>query len=201
MANKKLRSALTVDEAVASMVNLDHVPDGIDVVSMLSTFREEASVNHHNAGSDLSDEKKKRLKNRLDICRHRLALAKALLEELSFEASPEGSDDFVRSREKSVKHKYTVVSLNEWMEENLRITIPVYAEYQPVPHNAQLKHKSELLTILDEAIEEHWENKGPDERPKSAYVQAWIKEKHPKVSVKVCESMARIMRPDRSNGK
>lgn len=61
-------------------------------------------------------------------------------------------------------------------------------------------HKSQLLTIMDEAIAELWENHDPKNPPTTDLVKAWFKEKGYDRSNIEMEAIDKIMRPDRYKG-
>jgi len=47
--NKSLPSSLTIEEAVAWMINLDYIPTGFTLLDMMAAFQEQAEVEFHNA--------------------------------------------------------------------------------------------------------------------------------------------------------
>ena len=84
--SKSHPSSVTAEEAVARMVNMDYIPSGFTLEDMLSAFKEEAEVEHHNAKIDrLPDAQIESLEVRMEACEARRSLAKLLLEDLQNE--------------------------------------------------------------------------------------------------------------------
>jgi hypothetical protein len=80
-------SSITVEEAVARLINLDYIPTGFTLDEMTSAFLEEAEVEYHNACLDRSAAGQlDALKDRVDVCRARHYLGQklhdALIQEL-----------------------------------------------------------------------------------------------------------------------
>jgi hypothetical protein len=61
-------------------------------------------------------------------------------------------------------------------------------------------HKSELLSIMNQAIDELWENHDYKNPPTTEVVKAWFKEKGYDRSNIEMEAIDKIMRPDRYKG-
>ena len=79
-----MSTSLTIEDAVALMVNMDFIPDGESVLSMTEAFLEEATAEYENASSH-DKYQLKVLENRMEACeaRHSLVqlLTKCLLED------------------------------------------------------------------------------------------------------------------------
>ena len=77
---------ITVEEAVAAMVNMDYIPDGLSATDMTEAFLDVAEVEYENARIDhLPDDEISRLKDRFDVCSARHSLALILRDELQWE--------------------------------------------------------------------------------------------------------------------
>lgn len=62
---------------------------------------------------------------------------------------------------------------------------------------AQLKHRSELLDIMNAAIAEYWENNDPENPPKQESIKGWLKENYPYLAAIEIDAIDLIMRPNR----
>jgi hypothetical protein len=70
-------SSITIEEAVALMINFDYIPAGFSLLDMTSTFQEEAEVEYENAELDrLPKADLDVLMSRADACKARHNLAK-----------------------------------------------------------------------------------------------------------------------------
>ena len=118
-------TSVTVEEALARLVNLDYIPTGFTLNDMTHAFLDDAQVAYHNAKLEqVSPKDLMRYAIRVDICRAKQALAAHLLEHMKLELEhPENSllkeapdsVNFVRLELKSVGH---------WAEENFGISLP-----------------------------------------------------------------------------
>ena len=90
---KSFPSSITVEEAVAEMVNMDYIPAGFTLLSMIEAFQVEAEIEYENARIDrLPEDQIAPLKIRMESCRARHTLAQLLLESLQYEVDhPERS--------------------------------------------------------------------------------------------------------------
>jgi hypothetical protein len=122
--SKSLPSSITIEEAVAFMVNMDYIPTGFTLEDMLSAFEEEAETEYENALSEhLSNEKIATLKIRLDACVARHSLALLLLQDLRNEISNPHDSDIILSNEKTSVPRYTLESISDWVADRYGIGI------------------------------------------------------------------------------
>jgi hypothetical protein len=114
---------LTVEEAVALMVNMDFIPDGETVLSMTEAFLEEASVEYENASSH-DKHLRKVLKIRMDACEARCKLAQMLTESLS-EYTLNVKDTLIECEDDAIDENplMTLTSLSAWAYDQFGIAI------------------------------------------------------------------------------
>lgn len=84
---KKVKpTSLTLEEAVALLINLDYIPPDFSLLQMTEAFLEEAEVEYHNAKIDcLPQSQLDFLKLRLNVCETRHKLAQDLIDLLHYE--------------------------------------------------------------------------------------------------------------------
>lgn len=118
-------SSVTIEEAVARMVNMDYIPTGFTLLEMTDAFREEAEVEYENAKIDnLPENKIAPLRVRMESCSARHSLAQQFLESLRHEAKyPEGSMVIVAD-DSSSQVRLTLESVSEWAADRYGIGIP-----------------------------------------------------------------------------
>lgn len=111
--------SVTVEDAVARMVNMDYIPTGFTLMDMTAAFLEEAEVNHHNAKVDhLPADQIAALEIRIDVCRARHTLAQSLLGAIQNEIkNPEGIIETIDNNS-GVDQHITFDSLSEWASIN-----------------------------------------------------------------------------------
>lgn len=126
-------SSLTVEEAVARMINMDYIPSGFTLLQMTAAFQEEAEVELENAQrGHVSDDPIEALQLRLDACAARHTLAHSLLDRLRFEiANPQGSM-IVQSDDRSSVARLTLSSVSSWASDRYGIGI---AEWPDLPQS------------------------------------------------------------------
>lgn len=119
-----MSTSLTVEEAVALMINMDFIPAGETVMSMTEAFLEEATVEYENASGN-DKYQLKALESRMNACtnRHNLALLlkKSLLEDAVYT-----EDTLIECAENSTDENplVTLDSLSEWAFDRFGIVIP-----------------------------------------------------------------------------
>ena len=119
-----MSTSLTIEEAVALMVNMDFMPDGETVLSMTSAFMEEAKAEYENASS-LDEFQLKALKNRMAACEARHVLVQLLTESL-FEDAIYTEDTLIECDATSTDKNplVTLDSLSAWAYDRFGIAIP-----------------------------------------------------------------------------
>lgn len=106
---------LTIEEAVAEMVNMDYIPAGFTLLEMIWAFQNEAEVDYENACIDgLPEDQLAPLKMRLDSCNARLTLAELLLESLQYEVKNPKNSMIVFAKDSSSHQRLTRMSVWEW---------------------------------------------------------------------------------------
>lgn len=117
-------SSITVEEAVAEMVNMDYIPAGFTLLDMIAAFQEEAEVEYENARTDrLPEDKLTPLKTRMDSCRARHTLAHLLLESLRYEVNNPTDSMIVLADDSSSHQRLTFDSVSDWASEKYGIGI------------------------------------------------------------------------------
>ena len=121
--SKILPESISIENAVAEMVNMNYIPPGLTLLEMLEAFFEEAKADYENAQIDeLTEEKTAPLRIRMYSCRARLALAELLMKSLQYEIDhPEDSvivpvDDY----------RLTLDSVIHWAIDRYGIGLPQY---------------------------------------------------------------------------
>lgn len=121
-----MSTALTIEDAVALMVNMDFIPDGESVLSMTAAFMEEAEVEYENASSRDAYQLKV-LKNRMEACAARHSLVQLLTESL-LEDAKYTEDTLIECDEDSSTDDNPLVtldSLSAWAHDRFGISIPI----------------------------------------------------------------------------
>lgn len=135
-----LPKSLTIEEAVALMVNLDYIPEGVTLEEMLSAFQEEVDVAHYNAKLEKKPEKElTALGNRVKICDIRCSLATSLMIDLNNEiqALKDNQASLIElSKDAGSRTRITYQSLSLWAGYSYGIGVeaPIYEseDKQPV---------------------------------------------------------------------
>jgi hypothetical protein len=121
---KKVPASVTVEEAVAYMVNMDYIPTDFTLLEMLEAFSKEAEAEYENAFIDqLPVDQIKALKTRADSCNSRYNLAFLLLESLQYEIGHPENSLIVLAEESSSKRRLTFESLSDWAADKYGIGI------------------------------------------------------------------------------
>lgn len=125
--SKQIPTTLTIEEAVALMVGLDHIPSGFTLLDMTAAFLEESEAELE------SNNKSTVLSLRHDVCLARHRLATSLLSALTKEASLPDSDFLICSEEISPTQRFTTESLNHWAQDRFGITLWAPSETNEQP--------------------------------------------------------------------
>lgn len=126
--SKSNPSSVTAEEAVARMVNMDYIPEGLTLEDMLAAFQEEAEVNYENAKTDrLNEEAVESMELRATACNARVSLAYLLLKDLAEQAVRGQGTTIVVSKDRSSKTRYTLESVSDWASDRYGISIPEWS--------------------------------------------------------------------------
>ncbi len=121
---KTVPLSLTIEEAVAEIVNMNYIPAGFTLLDMTSAFQEEAEVEYENALIDrLPEDQLAPLKMRMDSCSSRHTLAQQLLESLQYEVKNPKNSIIVLAKESSSHRRLTRMSVWEWAADRYGIGI------------------------------------------------------------------------------
>lgn len=108
-------SSITVEEAVARLINLDYIPTGFTLDEMTSAFLEEAEVEYHNACLDRSAAGQlDALKDRVDVCRARHYLGQKLHDALIQELKKTIDSPIELSTDSGVTTRLKLDSVLDW---------------------------------------------------------------------------------------
>jgi len=141
-------SFLTIEDAVARMINFDYIPEGFSLLDMTDAFRDDAEAAYDNAKLDtLSVEQLDKLRDRLDACEARHTLTMVLLERLERESKdPDSYLEFDLTSDAAPR--VSLPSLSDWAAYNFGIrftfdnakqaaqpnwedvTLKIYADYR-----------------------------------------------------------------------
>lgn len=117
-------SVVTIEEAVAQMVNLAYIPTGLTLLEMLAAFQEEAEVEYHNARFELLPVAQlATLKIRVDACTARHTLAQLLMAHLCKEVASHESSIVIVPNETSVEPSIDFASVSDWASDQYGIEI------------------------------------------------------------------------------
>lgn len=122
-------SSITIEEAIARMVNMDYIPTGFTLQDMTAAFLEEAEVDYENAKIDrLPEQQIVALRLRMDACRARHFLTQMLEESLQHEVK-NPKDSLVKLSENSSSIcRLKLESVADWASDRYGIDIP---EWKP----------------------------------------------------------------------
>jgi len=125
---KAVPSSITIEDAVARMVNMDYIPAGFTLTEMTAAFQEEAEVEYEKARlKRLPEEQIAPLKIRMVACCSRHALTHLLLESLQCEVkNPEGSI-IVLAADSSGQQRVTLESVSDWAADKYGIGVKEWA--------------------------------------------------------------------------
>ena len=114
---KNVPTSITVEEAVAYMVNMDYIPAGLTLLEILEAFSEEAEVDSDNEPTDPM------LKARMESCNSRYNLAVLLLASLQHEVDHPENSMIILPDETSSKQRITFDSVSNWAADRYGIGI------------------------------------------------------------------------------
>jgi len=133
-------SSITIEEAVARMVNQDYIPTGCTLPEMTAAFLEEAEVDYENARIDgLPETEIKSLQIRMESCKARHLLTILLLESLQEEIKKEQDSMIVLAGDASSQCRITLESIADWASDRYGIGIPEWTP-EKSPENEALKN-------------------------------------------------------------
>ncbi|HMW40485.1 MAG TPA: hypothetical protein PKD57_13845 [Saprospiraceae bacterium] len=124
--NKSIPSSLTIEEAVALIINLDYIPTGFSLLDMTGAFLEVAEVNYQNACNDdgFTTAQIDSLRICFDVCKERHGFAQALIKQIEYEIKNPEDSIIVISDDSTSVARLTFESLFDWAGEKFGIGIP-----------------------------------------------------------------------------
>lgn len=196
---KQLPETLSLDEAVAFMINLPFVPEKYSIKDLLEGFRNDAENSFHMAKENIE----KDLYNKLcEIQDLRMELARCVREAIAIEM------DLVRDGYSSklkvdtstfTADKIITPSLIEWADD-IGFGITGW-KFNPRWRKAgDRRFSTEYLEIIDEIIKEFYEEGGnsydKNKPPTNAQISVYIEKIKPGLSKKMIESICTILKPE-----
>lgn len=125
--------ALSVEDAVARLLNIDYIPPGFTLLSLLEAFCDEAECDRDNArATSTSALAKRQTQCRLDACTSRFNLAESLIELLRNEVEMNPNSPLV-SRCPSEPTMVDCFALADWAADRYGISIPTSSITPPTP--------------------------------------------------------------------
>lgn len=122
--SKKHSPSVTIEEAVALMVNMTYIPTGFSLLDMMGAFLEEAEVEYQNAKIDcLHGNKIALLKLRAEACNAKYVLVQCLLEQLTLALSNSDDSLLVLSSDSSTEPKLVLSSVADWASDKYGFSI------------------------------------------------------------------------------
>lgn len=116
--------SITVEEAVARMVNLDYIPEGLKLLEMLRAYKEADDEYEEACSNGLSRGASEHLAIRANCLEFRYELAQSLWNALQYEIETnDGSIDIVQD-ELTDKPRVTLKSVTDWAADKFGICIP-----------------------------------------------------------------------------
>ncbi|WP_295624055.1 hypothetical protein [uncultured Nitrosomonas sp.] len=127
---------LTIEEAVALMINLDYIPTGFSLLEMTSAFLEEAEVEYENAQIKRFPEAHlESLKFRMDACKARHTLALNLMDQIRHEIQNSKDSKIVSSEDSTSLTRLTFESVFDWAGDKFGIGSPKISSGYPVENH------------------------------------------------------------------
>lgn len=146
--SKVVPLSITVDEAVAAMVNMDYIPTGFSLIDMLEAFEEEAEVNYENASVDrLPEEQITALKISMDLCKARHTLAQLLFNSIQYEIDHQEDAMIVLANDSSSHQRLTFHSVSDWAADKYGISITTLSNDSNTVDENLKKGRWESVTI------------------------------------------------------
>lgn len=141
-------SSITVEEAVAEMVNMDYIPAGFTLLEMLEAFQEEAEVEYNNCRLNaFSGEQIRAMEIRMHVCQVRALLAADLLESLQHEVDHRDGSMIDFAAESFGKQRLTFESVSDWAADKYGIGIARPKQNPPKVNNSRENATWEEVTI------------------------------------------------------
>lgn len=159
--NKSIPSSLTIEEAVALIINLDYIPTGFSLLDMTGAFLEDAEFNYVSANSDngFTSAQLDSLEFCLNVCKERHALAQSLIKQLEYEIKNPEDSIIVISDDSTSLTRLTFESVFDWAGDKFGIGIPkVFLSYQIANESNKPTEKSIPIKSHDSIEDYRWED-------------------------------------------
>jgi hypothetical protein len=108
--NSETRELVTVNEAVARIINVDYIPEGFTLLEMTAAFLEEAEIDYENA----ADHEKSQMANRANICESRHQLARQMIDSIELELASNDCRIIQVKNTKSKELHFDMMSISDW---------------------------------------------------------------------------------------
>ena len=159
--NKSIPSSLTIEEAVALIINLDYIPTGFSLLDMTGAFLEVAEVNYQNACNDdgFTTAQIDSLRICFDVCKERHGFAQALIKQIEYEIKNPEDSIIVISDDSTSVARLTFESLFDWAGEKFGIGIPkVFLPSQITSESNAPAEKNIPIKSHDSIDDYQWED-------------------------------------------
>ncbi len=195
---KQLPETLSIDEAVAFMINLPFVPTQCSIEKLLDAL----SAEEHNKYVDSSSKIEKTLHITLsEMQDHRITLAEVIKKILIIEIGlvRDGYESMLQLDEpNSISARIITPSLLEWGE-SIGLEIAGWKFHPRWRRKGDRRFSTPYLEIIDEVIREFYEEGGkyydPNKPPKNEEIEYFIGEREPNLSPSVLGSICTILKP------
>jgi len=148
--NKSHPSSITIEEAVARMINFDYIPTGFSLLDMTEAFQEEAEVEYHNAKLDrLPEGQLDALMCRVEACKARHKQAESLLEHIKQELANPDDSLLILSSDNSSIPRLEMESVADWASNKYGIGIPDWSDHDATKIHHADDAKNELYPNVD----------------------------------------------------
>lgn len=198
MNPKQLPPELSIDDAVALILNIDFLPGSTDLLDMLSYFREESESKQDYATS--TDERSKQ-QGYVLMHQFREGLARAILDAIDAELSTikkGGISELELVDDTFGSERLVTASVLHWAAYH-GFGMRGWVAPRFWRRSAQRTYSTEFLDILDDVIATFCEEGGEHYEhgviPKKEVVSSWINEKYGVISDKVVDAMGTMIRP------
>lgn len=199
---KSLPSAVSVDDAIALILNIDYLPGSTSPIEMFSYFHQEAEVRRDQATNAVERDKYDCL-----AVMHgaRQLLGRSILDALDAEISSirKGATSYLEVIDDEFGgERLVTASVLEWAKQN-GFGVDGWAMPRHWRRATSRTFSTEYLDILDDVIatfcEEGGEYYQPGVPPKKEVITHWVREKYGEVSDKVLDVLGTLIRPGLTN--
>lgn len=200
MMIKSLPKSLTLEEAVAVLMNIESIPPTKTVDEFLDEIYEDSAL-EHGFSQDKGEPEyiQETLLNRRELCGSNAKLAIAIKRALVMEIRNLDDESVLQeNNENGTEFKITTQSLIAWADRFLgRSITPMTETDERAPART---YQSKYFDILEAAASEHWNGVETESQvPKNEVIKLWVRQNYPdsNISGQVLDTICTIIRPDK----